>query len=162
MIAATPTSVFQQTFELTDPDGSGEPFGEIALRMFGGGRLTVGDADFDLEPRDLMRTTTALVQGAATLAVARRPNPFLRRTEVTVWAEAIGLSTGVGLELVPEGWFGRRWTILADGLDAGTARWTGALRPALRADLSEALPLAVQAFVVAVLVLQRRREGRSN
>ncbi len=162
MIVATPTSIFQQTFELTDPDGSGEPFGEIALRMFGGGRLTVGDVDCDLELRDLMRTTTALVQNEATLAVARRPSMFSRRTEVSISVEALGLSTVVGLELVPEGWFGRRWTVLADGLDAGRADWTGSIRPALHADLSEALPLAMQAFVVAVLVLQRRRERRSN
>lgn len=162
MILAAPTSLFRQTFELSDPDGSGAPFGEIALRLFNGGRLTVGDAEFDLEARDLFKTTTALVQDGATLAVARRPSLFSRRTEVTVSAEAVGLEAGIVLELVPEGWLGRRWTVLADGLDTGSARWNGSARLTLRADLSDALPLAVQAFVVAVMVIQRRRDTNSS
>ncbi len=162
MILATPTSLFRQTFELTDPDGSGVPFGEISLRLFGGGRLTIGDVDFGLEARGLLKTTTALVRDAQTLAVATRPSAFRRRYDVEVEGAVLGLEAGLTLELVPEGWFGRRWTVLADGLDAGRADWSGAVRPALRADLSDALPLALQAFVVAVIVVQRRREGNNG
>ena len=161
MTVAEPTGLFQSGYTLTD-SGSDAPFGEIALRLFRGGRLTVGRDDYDIQALDWTQTSLALVHGGARVAVARRPQFWRRRTEVTLDATALGLDADLVLEVVPEGWFGRAWTVLADGLDAGRADWSRGWKARLSADLSDALPLVAQAFAVAVIVIDRRNSRRSN
>ena len=161
MIVAAQRSLLSQAFDLSDAGGSGKPFGEITFHMFGGGTLVVGDAAYEIETHGLFKPRTELVLGGATLAVARQPSAFSGRYEVAVAPEVLGLEAEVGLELVPEGWTSSRWSIRADGLDAGTAGWSGAFRESLRLDLSGALPLTVQCFVAAVLVVQRGRDTSS-
>ena len=55
MIVAEPKSLIGSGYTLTDSDGTGAPFGEIALRLLGGGRLTVGDADYEIERVGLLQ-----------------------------------------------------------------------------------------------------------
>ena len=58
------------------PGGSGDPFGEIALRLFGGGRLTVGQDDYDLESDWLVRLGPAGPRRGDRRALATRPTPL--------------------------------------------------------------------------------------
>ena len=163
MIVATPAGLMRSDYTLTDPAGSGAPFGEVHLRLFRGGRLTVGDADYDVEATDWTQTSLSLVRGGRRVAVAERPQVWRRRTEVTVAAEAVGLGADLALDFAPEGWLGRAWTLTADGLDAGRLDWRGGWKPRLEADFSDALvPLVAQAFLVVVAVVERRRQGRKR
>ena len=161
MIVAEPTSWLRQTFTLTDLDGAGDPFGELALRLFRGGRLTVGDVDYEIEPVGLLQAGLDLTRGAAHVATSRRPSLLRRATVVTFAAEAVGTDADLTVDLTPEGWFGRRWTVAADGIDVGRASWTGHIRSRLDLDVPDALPLVVRAFLVAVLAIQRRND-RNN
>ncbi|HEX8386713.1 MAG TPA: hypothetical protein VF576_11045, partial [Rubricoccaceae bacterium] len=145
MIVATPRGLLRSEYTLADTEGTGEPFGEIALRLFRGGRLTIGDADYEVEAVDWTQTRLALVRDGRRVALARRPQLWRRRTEVTFDGEPLGLDADLTLDLAPEGWFGRAWTVAADGLDAGRADWTRGWKPRLHADLSPALPLVAQA-----------------
>ena len=162
MIVAEPTGLFRQTFTLSDADGSGEPFGEVALRLFRGGRLTVGEADYEFAPVGLLQQALVLERGGAHVAASARPSVFRRRTTVTFDADALGTDADLVLDLEPEGWFGRRWAVFADNEPAGRADWTGHIRSRLHLDVSDALPLVVRAFLVAVLVVQRRNERNSG
>ncbi|HEX8297808.1 MAG TPA: hypothetical protein VF594_01495 [Rubricoccaceae bacterium] len=162
MIVAEPTSLFRQTFTLSDTEGSGEPFGEVALRLFRGGRLTVGDADYEFQQTGLLQQALTLTLDGAHVAASTRPSVFRRRTVVTFSADALGTDADLTLDLEPEGWFGRRWNVFADGLDVGRADWTGRIRSRLNLDVSDALPLVVRAFLVTVLVVQRRNERNNS
>lgn len=162
MIVATPNGMMRSDYTLTDSDGTGDPFGEVVLRLFRGGRLTVGSDDYEIETVDWTQTTVAFVRGGERVALARRPKFWRRRYEVTVEPEVAGLDASLSLELLPEGWFGRAWTVLADGLDAGRADWRSGWKARLDADLSDALPLAVRALLVAVLVVEHRRDSRNR
>ncbi|HEX8384788.1 MAG TPA: hypothetical protein VF576_01320 [Rubricoccaceae bacterium] len=162
MIVAEPTGLLQSAYTLTDPDGAGGPFGEVALRLFRGGRLTVGDVDYELEPADWTKTSLALVRDGRRVALASRPQLWRRRYQVDVRADAVGLDGDLVLDFAVEGWLGRAWTLTADGLDAGRADWRGGWKPRLDADFSEAVPLVVQAFLVAVAVVERRRSRRNH
>ena len=167
MIVATSTSWTRGEYVLTDPDGSGEPFGEVSLRVFGGGRLTVGAVDFDIETSHWTQTTYSLLHDGRRLVRAQRPSLWRRQMEIDIEPEMAGGTSGLELFLAPQGWLGREWTLHASrvsggrlGLEVGHAVWTKVLKGRLDATFDEALPLAVQAFVVAVLVLERRRQGR--
>ncbi|HEX9951519.1 MAG TPA: hypothetical protein VGB53_07105 [Rubricoccaceae bacterium] len=162
MIVAEPTSLFRQTFTLSDTDGSGEPLGEVSLRLFRGGRLTVGDADYEFRPVGLLQQELVLDLDGVHVAASRRPSVFRRRTVVTFDADALGTDADLTLDLEPEGWFGRRWAVYADGEVAGRADWTGHIRSRLHLDVSDALPLVVRAFLIAVLVVQRRNERNNS
>lgn len=161
MIVAEPTGLLRQTFTLTDTEGSGDPFGELALRLFRGGRLTIGDADYEIAAVGLLQQGLDLTLGAAHIAAARRPSLFRRASVVTFAAEAVGTDADLTVDLTPEGWFGRRWAVAADGLDVGRANWTGHIRSRLHLDVPDALPLVARAFIVAVLAIQRRND-RNN
>ncbi len=162
MIVAEPTSWMNQTFTLTDSEGAGDPFGELALHFFGGGRLTVGDADYEVQPVGALKVGLDLTLGAVLVASARRPSLLRRVTVVTVAARAAGTDADLTVDLTPEGWFGRRWTVAADGVDVGRADWTGHIRSRLHLDVPDVLPLVARAFLVAVLAVQRRRERSSG
>ena len=161
MTVAEPTTLFRQTYTLTDSAGSGDPFGELALRIFRGGRLTVGDTDYEIEPVGALQRGLDLTLGAAHIAASRRPSLLRRATVVTFAAEAVGTDADLSIDLTPEGWFGRRWTVAADGVEVGRADWTGHVRSRLHLDMPDALPLVVPAFLVAVLAIQRRND-RNN
>ncbi len=164
MIVATPANWFQSHYTLTD-SGSDVPFGEIALRVFRGGRLTIGGDDYEIEATDWTQTSLALVRGGARMALARRPQVWRRRTEVVLDAALFEAgtepATDLVLDLAPEGWLGKSWTVTADGLDAGRAEWSGAIKARLTTDLSDAVPLVAQAFVAVVLVVDRRNRRRN-
>ncbi len=162
MTVAEPTGLLRQTYTLTDAEGTGEPFGELALRLFRGGRLTVGDADYDVAAVGLLQTAHELTLGAAHVAASCRPSLFRRAITVTFAAEAVGTDADLTVSLTPEGWFGRRWTVAADGVEVGRADWTGHIRSRLALDVPDALPLVVRAFLVAVLAIQRRTERNSG
>ena len=88
MIAAA-TTFLRQTFTLDRPGGSGDPFGEIALRLFGGGRLTVGEDDYDLESDWLVRLGPLGPRRGDRRALAQAAL-WRRRVELVFDAETMG------------------------------------------------------------------------
>lgn len=162
MIVAEPTSWLRSTFTLTDSEGAGDPFGELALHFFRGGRLTVGSDDYEIRPVGMLQAGLDLTLGGAPVAASRRPSLMRRATVVTFAADAVGTDADLTVDLAPEGWTGRRWTVAVDGLEVGRADWSGHIRSRLHLDVPDALPLVVRAFVVAVLAIQRRREQNSG
>lgn len=152
MIVATPRNWLRQEYDLADADGDGAPFGEVGLRLFGGGRLTIGAADFDLLARST-GTRYELARGAHTVAVAARPSIFRRHFLVE--------AGNAELEMTATGWFGTHWDVTEHGAPIGEARWTGEIRSRLRLTLPDDVPLVAQAFLAAVAIAERRRQGRS-
>lgn len=161
MTVAEPTGLLRQTYTLTDSEGSGDPFGELALRIFRGARLTVGDTDYEVTPVGALQRGMNLTLGSAHIASSRLPSLFRRATVVTVAAEVVGTDADLTVDLTPEGWFGRRWTVAVDGVEVGRADWSGHVRSRLNLDVPDALPLVVRAFLAAVLAIQRRND-RNN
>ena len=157
MIAATPTSWTQGEYDLTDPSGSGAPFGEISLRLFGGARLSVGGADFEVEAAHWTKTTYLVTLDGHDVAVAERPAFWRSRYAVRFDARALGLPADLTLDLATDGWRARGWTLAADGVPAGRADWARGRRPRLMAGFSDDVPLVAQAVLVAVVVSERRR-----
>ena len=159
MIAAVPTGWTQSTYALSDPAGTGAPFGELSFRLLGSARLSVGADDFEIKPSGLTRTTLELTDGVRRLAVAERPSLWSRRMVVTVASEALGAPTDLVLGLAPDGWLARAWTLTVGDEPVGHAvlERRRSIRPYLTATFPESLPLLVQAFLAAVVVADRRR-----
>ena len=126
-----PDHLLRQTYMLTDPTGSGEPFGEIALRLFRGGRLTVGGVDYDLEPLGLVPAGPRLASGGRRRA--RDATELFRRAHERHRRRRGGRDRRRPAPRPrARSRFGRRWTVSADGARGGGATGTGHSAPGSR------------------------------
>lgn len=160
MLTARPVRLGSWSFVVED-----ERQREVAAvelrRMADEGTVRVADVPFALEKAGRMAATYTLLFEGVAVASAERSGLFRPRFQVRVEAGLLGSERPLTVDVRPS-WSGRTYRVTAGGRPAGEVRRRGLLRREAVLTLPADLPLGVQAFLLALVLVEWRRAARSG
>lgn len=116
--------------------------------------ITIGEATFRPARDGVLRATYHLDGDGARLASATPAGTGLRRFTVEAGARTFTLAVA--------SWSGRRFTLTENGAAVGTIARSGIFSTKSQADLPDNVPLAVQAFLIWLVIIVWRRQAATN
>ncbi len=130
-------------------------------RVSDGGTIRVGEVPFTLDASGWVSKTVTLAFEGVRVASAARTGVLRPRYDVTVDAGLLGTDAPVGLTLRPSLTL-RTFEVWIGGQEAGAVYRHGFLGRRLEVDLSDRLPLGVQVFLLALVLIEWRRASRRS
>ena len=164
-IHARPVGWGSWWFRLLEDDASGRDLATVKLaKAKDAGTILLGEVPFSFEPAR-GKTTLLRFEGVA-VARARQTSGWSRRTVVEVEGGLLqpGVEIGVGrtFVLAPQGALSQSFTFGTRDAPLGRITRTGLFRRTYQLRFDASIPLGVQAFALALVVVYLRRSQRSG
>lgn len=160
MLTARPASAGSWSFLIED-DRQRKVAAVELRRMKDEGTVRVGAVPFALEKAGLLAPSYTLRFEGVAVASAVRSGVVRARYRIEVEAGLLGSERPLGIEFEAS-WTGRAFRAASEGQDLGEVLRRGTFRRMALVDLSGDLPLGVQTFLLALVLIEWRRAARSG
>ncbi|MEM1116035.1 MAG: hypothetical protein AAF845_11015 [Bacteroidota bacterium] len=160
MLTARPAGRALWSYQIADADGA--PVATVELdRMKDTGVLRLGDVRFGFSsPGWRSRRVALTFEGVEVAAAERNPGLFRIAYDIHIQAGLLGAPEAVHLRMESSP-ANSRFRLRLGDRDLGEIRRRRLLSLDVQIDVSDALPLGVQAFLLALVVIEWRRSTRS-
>lgn len=160
MLTARPTRLGSWSFVVEDDEG--RAVAEVDLSHWKDqGTLRLGDVPFAFAKKGWLSRTVTLAFEGVEVARAERRGALGIRYEVRIEAGLLGIDTPLNLTLVSSATRRVNWVLVGER-EVGEIRRRGVFKREAEIVVSDALPLGVQAFLLALVVIEWRRAARSS
>lgn len=159
MLVARPDRLGSWSFRIED---GGTPIAAVDLaRVRDEGTLRIRDVPFTFAKAGVLSRTTTLSFEGVEVARAERVGALGLRYDVRIAAGLLGTTEPLHLTL-RSSWTRRENRVTVGDREVGQIRRRGLFARDAEIDVADALPLGVQAFLLALVVVEWRRAARSS